>query len=122
MSPRIYDIMVPNSDLLCLQYSTTDTVISVEDDPEIEALTEQPQATPTNHTQPAVVRHQQSSDHMRIDLEQGHDIPGLVAPTEPQVLIYGLSCFIVGQTILIAGHPSLDWIQGQWREDKWRRR
>ena len=53
--------------------STTDTVISVEADPEVEALSGKP------------VRH---VEHTHIDLELGHDIPGLVTRSHPEVYIY----------------------------------
>ena len=74
-------LVAMNLTLLSLSSRATDTVISVEEDPEIEALSEQPLATPTgpaHHTG----AHQQSHDHMHINLEQEHDIPGLVSSPE----------------------------------------
>ena len=71
--------------------STTDTVISVEEDPEIEALSKEPLTPPTGSTHLATP---QRFDHTHIDLELGHDIPGLV--TDPEV------CMLI---LLCVGHP-----------------
>lgn len=68
--------------VLSASLSTTDTVISVEEDPEIEALSKEPLATPTSL--PHRVKPQQCG-RTHIDLELGHDIPGLVASTDPEV-------------------------------------
>lgn len=62
--------------------STMDTVISVEEDPEIEALSRQTLTTPTSLT---LREKPQQCDHTHIDLELGHDIPGLVSPSDPEV-------------------------------------
>lgn len=63
-----------------------DTVISVEEDPEIEALSRQTLTTPTS----LVLREKpQQCDHTHIDLELGHDIPGLVSPSDPEVGVNG---------------------------------
>lgn len=55
----------------------------MEEDPEIEALSKEPLATPTS------VAHRvkpQQCEHTRIDVELGQDIPGLVvSPTDPEV-------------------------------------
>lgn len=58
-------------------------MISVEEDPEIKALDKQPLATPTSPTH--LVKPQQQFKHTHIDLELGHDIPGLVTPTDSDV-------------------------------------
>lgn len=57
-----------------------DTVISVEEDPELEALSRQTLTTPTSlpHREKP-----QQCDCTHIDLE--HDIPGLVSPSDPEV-------------------------------------
>lgn len=69
-------------DHLSVVLSTMDTVISVEEDPEIEALSRQMLTTPTSLT---LREKPQQCDHTRIDLELGHDIPGLVSPSDPEV-------------------------------------
>lgn len=68
--------------LISVILSTVDTVISVEEDPEIEALSRQMLTTPTSLT---LREKPQQCDHTRIDLELGHDIPGLVSPSDPEV-------------------------------------
>ena len=72
----------------------------MEEDPEIEALSTQPLATPTSSAHSKVARHK-NRDHTHIDLEQGHDIPGLV--TSPEVGYPHRS------SNLIMGHPIPLW-------------
>ena len=75
--------------------STTDTVISVEEDPEIEALSKEPLAPPNGSTHQPTPQHY---DRTHIDLELGHDIPGLVTPSDPEVCnIYLSHCVWVIQ-------------------------
>ena len=79
--------------------TATDTVISVEEDPEIEALSAQPLAMPPDSTHSRAAR-QRRNDHTHIDLEQGHDIPGLV--TTPEVWRSIMPCkYIVTSVVSI---------------------
>lgn len=62
----------------------TDTVISVEDDSEIEALSKQPLATPTT-SQTHLPHRDSSHGDLHINIDDGHDIPGLITSSTPEV-------------------------------------